>query len=218
MLSGDEHTKTAAVAPGRSPRSAPEGRRRHVLTRPIRNLFATNLGDADQSLYTVREARVRPVRHHACDGGIDRLTGVMFVHMAFPRVGAVRLIDREIRWRSRSTPMTTNFHDINEESVRRDTDDSAAERIAAAMRLANSSVDHAPPFCISSSWVHCPRSRTRRKDRHDAAIRFLSGRNGRWAVSLASNSSVVTGSMDTLGGQAWVVPRTLPQTGGAGGW
>jgi hypothetical protein len=140
----------------------------------------------------------------------------MFVHIAFPRVGAVRLIDGEIRWRSRSTPMTTNFHDIDEESVLRDTDDSAAERIAAAMRLENSSVDHAPPFCISSSWVHCPRCE--RDARTGAAIRFLSGRNGRCAVSLASNSSVVTGSMDTLGGQAWVVPRTLPQTGGAGGW
>jgi len=48
--------------------------------------------------------------------------------------------------------------------------------------------------------------------------RLISGHGSNGPLDgLASSSSIVIGSMDTLGGQARVVPRTLLQTGGAGG-
>lgn len=106
----DEQTETASAAPGRSPRSAPAAPRRRVRRCRSRHLFATELRDLDQSLYTVREASERPVRHDARDGGVDGLTGLRFVHIPVPRCRRpVRLIDREMGWRSRSTPMTTTF-------------------------------------------------------------------------------------------------------------
>ena len=52
----------------------------------------------DQSLYTLGEARERPVRHRVRDGGIDGLIGVKFGHAPLPHFSApVRSIDSEIQ-------------------------------------------------------------------------------------------------------------------------
>jgi hypothetical protein len=177
--------------------------------------------------------RERPVRHHARDGRSHGLTGLKFVHVSLPRVGA-RALDRQRErcTRPSATPTSTNRpYEVTPTTVPLRT--SPVESCAVPVRCDRGGTAASRPSQRRRDSPRSPQPRSRCRSSaspraeptasgcgRDGGITVsptLSGRNERWPVSLASSSSIVTGSMDTLGGQPRVVPRTILQTGGAGG-
>lgn len=150
-------------------------------SRRVRHAFGAQLADVDQSLYTLREASERSVRHHARVCGIDGLTGLKGRSRTAPMGRAERMergrLDaifpggcrrlptgasapvRVCRATGTSiVPIETSCDSVTNRAVQRrqERHRGCASRTRASITLAL--------LCISRSSIHCVRWQARRRD------------------------------------------------------
>src|SRR5882672_1433926 len=125
----------------------------------VRDRLGGELANVDQSLYTVRDACERPVRHHTRDRRGDGLTGLKLVDVLLPRVRPQTLdrqrdalpvaidaddldpygvpepmerggLDARVPGDLRTMDQAVGNSNIDEQSIRRHADDSSTQDIA----------------------------------------------------------------------------------------